>query len=257
MLAFLVLVQAIVVRASIVFLFDDQRFWVLSPSVSRMMTLSRSGPGDGALNGATGDSVFVLLDSIGFSSVTVTLVDPAGTTLSSVTLTGTTDRDDLGERLDSVLDAIYAVFAEGWSTKEPPAHRERGIGLPLVRRLAERQGGVHQALVGRHALDLRGPGSGVHRQDLVEPGHVQPARLVGAEPEQVRRRLGQAHRRTGRDRRVLAAQRGHRPLVVRLPCVIAHRTDVRPPELDQHPQIWPDRKLPASSTLGGYDPRHS
>ncbi|MFJ9828640.1 ATP-binding protein [Streptomyces sp. NPDC101160] len=33
------------------------------------------------------------------------------------------------------------IFTEGWSTKEPPAHGKRGLGLALVRRLAERQGG--------------------------------------------------------------------------------------------------------------------
>ncbi|MFJ5289104.1 MULTISPECIES: ATP-binding protein [unclassified Streptomyces] len=33
------------------------------------------------------------------------------------------------------------IFTEGWSTKKPPAHGKRGLGLPLVRRLAERQGG--------------------------------------------------------------------------------------------------------------------
>ncbi|MGW7197433.1 sensor histidine kinase [Streptomyces chryseus] len=33
------------------------------------------------------------------------------------------------------------IFTEGWSTKEPPAHGKRGLGLAMVRRLAERQGG--------------------------------------------------------------------------------------------------------------------
>lgn len=37
------------------------------------------------------------------------------------------------------------VFADGWSTKEPPPHRRRGLGLSLVRRLAERYGGSARA----------------------------------------------------------------------------------------------------------------
>ncbi|MFF4497974.1 ATP-binding protein [Streptomyces sp. NPDC001546] len=37
------------------------------------------------------------------------------------------------------------IFTEGWSTKQPSAHRERGLGLALVRRLAERQGGSARA----------------------------------------------------------------------------------------------------------------
>jgi len=38
-------------------------------------------------------------------------------------------------------DQREVIFTEGWSTKQPPAHGKRGLGLSLVRRLAERQGG--------------------------------------------------------------------------------------------------------------------
>ncbi|MGY0070156.1 ATP-binding protein [Streptomyces sp. QTS137] len=68
-----------------------------------------------------------------------------------------------------------SVFTEGWSTKRPPDHRERGIGLSLVRRLAERQGGT--ATVG----EARGGGAEftvVLPEALTGPG-PQPA-LTGA-----------------------------------------------------------------------------
>ncbi|WP_405858298.1 sensor histidine kinase [Streptomyces sp. NBC_00090] len=41
------------------------------------------------------------------------------------------------------------IFTEGWSTKEPPSHGKRGLGLAFVRRLAERRGGTARVTDGR------------------------------------------------------------------------------------------------------------
>ncbi|MFJ8080170.1 ATP-binding protein [Streptomyces sp. NPDC096205] len=59
------------------------------------------------------------------------------------------------------------IFTEGWSTKEPPAHRERGIGLSLVRRLAERHGG--SATVGE------APGGGAEFTVVLPDALTEPA----------------------------------------------------------------------------------
>ncbi|MEW2403580.1 sensor histidine kinase [Streptomyces sp. NPDC046862] len=63
------------------------------------------------------------------------------------------------------------VFADGWSTKKPPAHGKRGIGLSLVHRLAERQGGSARV------TDADGGGAEfivVLPDALTEPGPADP-----------------------------------------------------------------------------------
>ncbi|MGW1595360.1 sensor histidine kinase [Streptomyces sp. SCL15-4] len=67
------------------------------------------------------------------------------------------------------------IFTEGWSTKKPPAHGKRGIGLSLVRRLAERQGG--SATVGPAA-------GGGAEFTVVLPEALAERELVPAAPEE-------------------------------------------------------------------------
>jgi two-component system CitB family sensor kinase len=65
------------------------------------------------------------------------------------------------------------IFTDGWSTKEPPAHRERGIGLSLVRRLAERQGG---------SATVDEAGSGGAEFTIVLPDALEPEPEPEPEP---------------------------------------------------------------------------
>ena len=65
------------------------------------------------------------------------------------------------------------VFAEGWTTKEAPVHRPRGLGLALVRRLVERTGG--RITVGDGPL-----GGAQFTVELPEALHTEPDGSRGA-----------------------------------------------------------------------------
>ncbi|MFD7232781.1 ATP-binding protein [Streptomyces sp. NPDC059881] len=71
------------------------------------------------------------------------------------------------------------IFTEGWSTKELPAHGKRGLGLALVRRFAERQGG--SARVTGACPDLGGGAefTVVLPEALAEPGLEPGLATVG------------------------------------------------------------------------------
>ncbi|MGC5007573.1 ATP-binding protein [Streptomyces sp. DT203] len=68
-----------------------------------------------------------------------------------------------------------SIFTEGWSTKELPAHGKRGLGLALVRRLAERQGG--SATVGS------APGGGAEFSVVLPEALTEPGLTATAVPE--------------------------------------------------------------------------
>ncbi len=95
-------------------------------------------------------------------------------------------------------DQRELIFTEGWSTKESPAHRGRGIGLALVRRLAERQGGSAQVGEGAdggaeftvvlpEALRAEAPRTRIGGPREAEPAQAEPTRAEPTQAEPTRR----------------------------------------------------------------------
>ncbi|MFE2100335.1 MULTISPECIES: sensor histidine kinase [unclassified Streptomyces] len=75
-------------------------------------------------------------------------------------------------------DQRELIFTAGWSTKKPPAHGKRGLGLSLVRRLAERQGG--SAAVG--AADGGGAEFTVVLPEALTEPELEPVLTGSGEP---------------------------------------------------------------------------
>ncbi|MGW1868181.1 ATP-binding protein [Streptomyces mauvecolor] len=72
------------------------------------------------------------------------------------------------------------VFTEGWTTKEPPAHGKRGLGLALVGRFAERMGGSARVGAGpdggaEFTVVLPDALSEALEQELTDDGHRREA----------------------------------------------------------------------------------